>query len=162
MNLTRGRAVTLTVTALLVVAIVTGSLAFYFAVQVSSLNAQVSSLDVQVSSLHGHALALENQTAALKQSDLTYCKGTNQTISYINKDLMGIAGTVLLQKRIDQLLITELSTERPANYTAMILSLDRQVGQDGNMSLRLGGLVFVTQQNNFYGPNSDFCSLASK
>jgi outer membrane murein-binding lipoprotein Lpp len=162
MNLTRGRTVTLTVAALLVVAVVAGSLAIYFAEQVSSLNAQVSSLDVQVSSLHGHVLALENQTTALKESDLAFCKGTNQTISSINRDLNDFGGALTLQIRTDQMLITELTKERPANYSAMVLSLSRQVGQDGNMSFQLAVLAFVTQQNNFYGPNSDFCSVASK
>ena len=161
MNLAKGRAVTITVAALIVVAIITGSLAFYFAEQTSSLNSQVSSLDVQVSSLHGHVLALENQTAALKQSDLGMCQGINRTVSSIHLSLMNFTGALTLQIRTDQLLVMALGTERPANYSAMILSLNSQIGQDGNMLFQMSLLAAETQLNIFYYP-SNFCSLASK
>jgi hypothetical protein len=160
-KLTRGQTVTLIGAALIVVAIVAGSLAFYFAEQTSSLNAQVSSLDVQISSLHGHVLALENQTTALKQTDLVMCQGINRTVSSIHQSLMNFTGTLELQIRTDQLLVTALNAEMPANYSAAILSLDRQIGQDGNMLIQTSLLAAETQLNIFYGP-SNFCSLASR
>ena len=152
---------TLTLATLLAVAIVVGGLAFYFEEQTSSLNAQVSSLDVQVSSLHGRVLALENQTNALKQSGLGLCKGTNSSLAEFREYLGDFLGTLNLQSRTDQQLISELSKERPGNYSAMVLSLTREIGQNGNASFQLGLLIAETQQNNFYF-GSDFCSLANK
>jgi len=161
MNLTKRHERTIAVAALIVVAIVAGSLAFYFAEQVSSLNSQVSSLDYQVSSLHGHILVLENQTTAMKGFDLELCQAINRTVPSIHQSIMNFTSALTLQIRTDQLLVRELGAEEPANYSAMILSLNREIGQDGGMLPQLGILAYITQLNNFYYP-SNFCSLASK
>ena len=161
MNLAKDHARTIAVAALIVVAIVAGSLAFYFAEQVSSLNSQVSSLDYQVSALQGRILASENQTTALKQSDLDLCQGINRTLSSIHLSLMNFTGALTLQIRTNQLLVMALNTERPANYSEMVLSLNREIGQDGNLRGQMDVLAFETHPNNFYYP-SNFCSFAGK
>jgi len=162
MNLAKGHERTIAVAALIVVAIVAGSLAFYFAEQVSSLNAQVSTLEYQNSSLHGALYAAENQTTALKDSGMALCQNINATLPTIHQALSESQTLIGMQVSTVYSYVMLLNTYKPANFSTTAANLiNTEVSKAANLLNQLPLVGAKTQLNDFYYP-SNFCSFAGK